>query len=87
MYILKQFTECVIYYYSNNETYNITFHGYGIFILLKMSNIVSSFILVYIKLIKNLNLNLLELAYAYMDHLYEAGLLCMYRYSVEIKVN
>jgi len=63
------------------------FHKCGKFILLSMSNTVSSFILVYINLFKNLNMNPLGMVYAYIDHLYAAGILCMYRDCDEFKVH
>jgi len=81
-YILKMF-----YWMYYMLYYTIMFHKYGIFILLRMSNIVSSFILVYINLFFNLNMYFLGMAYAYIDHLYAAGLLCTYRYCEKLKVH
>jgi len=39
------------------------------------------------KFVLNLNMNFLEMVYAYIDYLYAAGLLSMYRYCVEVKVH
>lgn len=41
------------------------------------------FLSVYLKLFKYINMNFLEMVYEYMEHLYQAGLFCMYRYSEE----